>query len=30
MDKIKGNFLYAYAKDADYFAQSQYFSKESD
>lgn len=30
MDKIKGTFLYAYAKDADYFAQSQYFSKESD
>lgn len=30
MEKIKWSFLFAYAKDADYFAQSDYFSQRAD
>ena len=30
MNKIKWTFLFAYAKDAGYFAQSQYFSPKAD
>jgi hypothetical protein len=30
MDKIKWTFLFAYAKDSKYFAQSQYFTSKSD